>query len=301
MKRFTVAGIQLAVAEPNNIEKNTGKALEWLPKALKETGAELVVYPETCNTGFETGLSAGKLWDLVDAVPGKTTSAVQKAAREHGVYVVWNTYERGDKRGIVYNSSVLIGRDGEIVGTYRKTHPFPVERIEGGGWCTAGEVVEPFKTDMAKIGLIICYDGDFPDLSTTYALKGAEVIVRSSALLRTYDHWYAMNFARAYENHVYLVGVNAVGSDAAGNHYFGHSQVIAPNGWRLAQARCAEEIVSAELSPDPMKNIYQGIKSPQTFDHLEDRNVGVYDVMREGRSGFEPGKRVPYRKSKGKP
>jgi hypothetical protein len=94
--------------------------------------------------------------------------------------------------------------------------------------------------------------------------------------------------------------VNAVGSDAGGNYYFGHSQVIAPNGWRLAQARCAEEVMSAELSPDPMKHIYQGIQSPQTFDHLEDRNVGVYDVMREGRSGFEPGKRVPYRKSSGR-
>ncbi len=298
MKRFTVAGIQLALVEPNNVAKNQAYALSWLPRAIKETGAELVVYPETCNTGFDTGLSAGALWDLVDEIPGRTTSAAQKAAREHGAHVVWNTYERGSKRGIVYNSSVLIGRDGEIVGVYRKTHPFPTERVEGGGWTTAGDEVKAFKTDLAKIGLIICYDGDFPDLSTTYALQGAEVIIRSSALLRTYDHWSAENFARAYENHVYLVGINAVGSDASKNHYFGHSQIIAPNGWKLAQARCAEEVVSAELSPDPIKSIYGGISSPQVFDHLEDRNVGVYDVMKEGRSGFEPGKRVPYRKAR---
>lgn len=297
MRRFTVAGVQVAVAEPNNIERNERKALAWVPKAIRECGAELIVYPETCNTGFETGLPAEKLWDLVDSVPGRTTLAAQRAAREHGVYIVWNTYERGAKRGVVFNSSVLIGRNGDIVGTYRKTHPFPQERVEGGGWSTAGNLAEPFDTELAKIGLMICYDGDFPDLSTTYALRGAEVIVRSSALLRTYDHWYAMNFARAYENHVYLVGVNAVGTDAGGNFYFGHSQIISPNGWRLAQARCAEEIVYAELSPDPIKHIYQGIKSPQTFDHLEDRNVGVYDVMKEGRSGFEPGKRVPYSKS----
>ncbi|MCQ5377776.1 MAG: carbon-nitrogen hydrolase family protein, partial [Candidatus Methanomethylicia archaeon] len=254
MKRFTVAGVQVALAEPNNIERNEKKALSWVPKAIKECGAELIVYPETCNTGFETGLTADRLWDLVDSIPGKTTLAAQRAAREHGVYIVWNTYERGAKRGTVFNSSVLIGRNGDIIGVYRKTHPFPVERVEGGGWCTAGDAAEPFDTDLARIGLMICYDGDFPDLSTTYALKGAEVIVRSSALLRTYDHWYAMNFARAYENHVYLVGVNAVGSDAAGNFYFGHSQVISPNGWRLAQARCAEEVVYAELSPDPIKH-----------------------------------------------
>ncbi len=297
MRGFTVAGVQLALAEPNNVEKNERKALAWLPRCVKEAGAELIVYPESCNTGFETRLPKDKLWDLVDVIPGRTTAMVQKAAREHGVYVVWSTYERGERRGTVYNSSVLVGRNGDIVGVYRKTHPFPTERVEGGGWTTAGEKAEVFSTDLAKIALMICYDGDFPDLATTYALKGAEVIVRSSALLRTYDHWYAENFARAYENHVYLVGVNAVGSDAAGNHYFGHSQIIAPNGWRLAQARCAEEMVSAELSPDPIKRIYGGIDSPQLFDHLEDRNVGVYEVMREGRSGFEPERRIPYRKA----
>lgn len=299
MKRFTAAGIQFA-AEPNSIEKNEERAMAWLGRAVRETHADLLAFPETCNTGFSTGLTKERLWDLVDAIPGRTTARVQKAAREHGVYVVWNTYERGRKRGTVYNSSVLIGRTGEIIGVYRKTHPFTAERVEGGGWTTAGERAEVFTTDVARVGLMICYDGDFPDLATTYALKGAEVIVRPSALLRTYDQWHAENFARAYENHVYLIGVNAVGSDAAGNHYFGHSQIIAPNGWRLAQARCAEEVVSAELSPDPIKHIYGGITSSQTFDHLEDRNIGVYDVMKEGRSGFEPGARVPYRKAKAK-
>jgi predicted amidohydrolase len=300
MKRFTAAGIQFALVQPMNIEKNEERAIYWLRKAVKETGAELLAFPETCNTGFATGLAKDKLWGLMDEIPGKTTARAQEVAREHGVYVVWNTYERGEKRGIIYNSSVLIGRTGDIVGVYRKTHPFTAERVEGGGWTTAGKKAEVFSTDVAKVGLMICYDGDFPDLATTYALKGAEVIVRSSAFLRTYDHWYAENFARAYENHVYLLAVNAVGADSAGNLYQGHSQIFAPNGWRLAQARCAEEVVSAELSPDPIKHIYGGITSKQIFDHLEDRNVGVYDVMKEGQSGFEPGARVPYKKANSK-
>ena len=187
----------------------------------------------------------------------------------------------------------MIGRNGEIVGKYRKTHPFPSERVERGGWTIPGDKAEVFKTDIANIGIIICYDGDFPDLSTTLALKGAEVIVRPAAFLRSYDHWWATNFARAYDNHVYIVAVNSVGPDAEGNHYFGHSMIIAPNGWKLAQGRCAEEIVYAKLSPDPLKYIYGGTTSEQTFDHLEDRNLKVYDVIREGKSVFKPAHKIP--------
>ncbi|MEM3365383.1 MAG: carbon-nitrogen hydrolase family protein [Candidatus Methanomethyliaceae archaeon] len=293
MKRFTIAGIQIGLAEPNNIEKNERKAIEWLHRTLKEKEVDLVVYPETCNTGFDTRLPNEELWNLVDSIPGRTTAKIQKVAEDYGIYVVWNTYERSKYKDRVYNSSVLIGRDGGIVGIYRKTHPFITERFEEGGWTIAGNNAEVFTTDIAKIGLMICYDGDFPELSRTYALKGAEVIIRSSAFLRTYDQWYAENFARAYENHVYLIAINAVGQDAAKNCYFGHSQIFAPNGWRLAQARCAEEIITAELSSEPIEYIYQGGSSRQTFDHVADRNLDAYDIMKKGVSSLGPLRRKP--------
>ena len=291
MKEFIVSGIQMVV-KPNDVEANIEKALEWIKKAVK-LDAELVVFPETITTGFTPGVSKEKLWDTVDFIPGKTTEKIQKAAEDNGVYIIWTTYERGLEKGEIYNTAILIGRNGEIVGKYRKTHPFPSERVERGGWTIPGDKAEVFKTDIANIGIIICYDGDFPDLSTTLALKGAEVIVRPAAFLRSYDHWWATNFARAYDNHVYIVAVNSVGPDAGGNHYFGHSMIIAPNGWKLAQGRCAEEIVYAKLSPDPLKHIYGGTTSEQTFDHLEDRNLKVYDVIREGKSVFKPAHKVP--------
>lgn len=291
MKEFIVSGIQMVV-KPNDVEANIEKALEWIKKAVK-LDAELVVFPETITTGFAPRVSKEKLWDTVDFIPGKTTEKIQKAAEDNGVYIIWTTYERGLEKGEIYNTAILIGRNGEIVGKYRKTHPFPSERVERGGWTIPGDKAEVFKTDIANIGIIICYDGDFPDLSTTLALKGAEVIVRPAAFLRSYDHWWATNFARAYDNHVYIVAVNSVGPDAGGNHYFGHSMIIAPNGWKLAQGRCAEEIVYAKLSPDPLKHIYGGTTSEQTFDHLEDRNLKVYDVIREGKSVFKPAHKVP--------
>ncbi len=295
MKEFSAACVQIAIT-PNDVGANVSKGVSWLKRAVSQHGAELVVFPETVTTGYETGLDALALWDLVDEAPGRITQDIQAAARELGVYVVWPSYRRGAQRGVVYNSAILIGPDGEIVGIYDKTHPAPWERTDGGGWVTVGTRADVFETALGSIGMIICYDGDFPELSRLLAVKGAEIIVRASALQRSYDIWYITNAARAYDNHVYLVASNLVGPDARGNYGFGHSMIVNPIAWRLAQARGTEEIIAARLDPDPLRYITWGSKSLQTFDHLEDRNLELYqEILKEARSRFEPGKRFPRR------
>jgi predicted amidohydrolase len=292
MKEFTAACVQIAVT-PNDVAANVAGGIAWLEQAVREHQAGLVVFPETVTTGFVTGLDAAHLWELVDEVPGRTTRDVQAAARALGVHVVWPTYRRGPERGVVYNSAVLIGPDGEIAGIYDKTHPFPTERCDCGGWTTAGRRADVFETALGTIGMIVCYDGDFPELSRLLAVKGAEVIVRPSALLRSFDIWHITNAARAYDNHVYMVATNSVGPDAGGNYYFGHSMIVNPIAWRLAQARGGEEIVSARLDPDPMRHVTWGSHALQVFDHLQDRNLEIYEeLLREARSRFEPGKRL---------
>lgn len=293
MKEFTAACVQIAVM-PNDVKANVEKGVAWLEKAVKENEAELVVFPETITTGFVTNLPADELWDLVDDAPGQITHEVQKAAKAYGVHVVWPSYRRGPQRGIVFNSSILIGPDGEIIGIYDKTHPFPLERADCGGWVTVGKRAEVFETALGMIGMIICYDGDFPELSRILAVKGAEVITRPSALLRSFDIWNLTNSARAYDNHVYVVAANSIGPDAGGGYYFGHSMIVNPIAWRLAQARGTEEIVAARLDPDPLRHITWGSKSLQTFDHLEDRNIELYkESLVPARSRFEIGKRLP--------
>jgi predicted amidohydrolase len=211
--------------------------------------------------------------------------------------VVYTTYERGENEDTVYNTAILINDEGKIIGKYRKTHPFPTERKEGGGWTTPGDKADVFDTKLGKIGMIICYDGDFPELCRVEAIKGAEIIVRPSALLRSYDIWQFVNQARAYDNHVYFIAVNSVGSDAGGSYYFGSSMIIDPTGWKLAQARGCDEIISAKLNPDPIKYVSHGTKSPMIFDHLEDRNINVYkEILTEAKSPFEPSKRIPYKR-----
>jgi predicted amidohydrolase len=230
----------------------------------------------------------------VDEAPGRITQAIQEKANDLGVHVVWPSYRRAGARGEVYNSAILIGPDGEIIGIYDKTHPAPWERIDGGGWVMVGDRADVFKTALGDIGMIICYDGDFPELSRLLAVKGAEIIIRVSALQRSYDIWYITNAARAYDNHVYLVASNLIGPDACGNYGFGHSMIVNPIAWRLAQARGTEEIIAAKLDPDPLRYITWGSKSLQNFDHLEDRNLILYEeILKEARSRFEPGVRFP--------
>ncbi len=293
MKEFVAACVQIAIT-PNDVEANIAKGLSWLEKAVHEYEAELVVFPETVTTGYETGLDAGQLWDLVDGAPGRITQAIQAKAKELGVHVVWPSYRRAGERGMVYNSAILIGSDGEIAGIYDKTHPAPWERQDGGGWVLVGDHADVFKTPLGDIGMIICYDGDFPELSRLLAVKGAEIIIRVAALQRSYDIWYITNAARAYDNHVYLLASNLIGPDAGGNYGFGHSMILNPIAWRLAQARGTEEIIAARLDPDPMRYITHGSKSLQNFDHLEDRNLELYEgILKEARSRFEPGIRFP--------
>ena len=297
MKEHIAACVQIA-AEPNEINSNIDKCCMWLEKAVKEYEAELVLFPETITTGFTPNMEVEAFYEMLKPIPGEHTEKIQKLAKELKVHVVFPLYERGNKPNIILNSSILIDDQGEILGNYRKTHPFPTERLEGGGWTTPGDRTVVVETKLGKIGMIICYDGDFPELSRVLALKGAEIITRPSALLRSFDIWETVNKARAYDNHVYVLAANAIGPDAGKNYYFGHSMIVSPIAQVLALGRGTEEIIAAKLSPDPIRYISYGTKSPMIFDHLEDRNVQVYgEILQEGKSGFEPAKRIPYKKS----
>jgi predicted amidohydrolase len=280
MRTFTVAAVQIAPLPgpltAGSVAANCAKGADWLRRCVGATGAELVVLPETASTGFVTGNGPEELWDLVSAVPGAVTEPLQEAARDLGVHVVWGTYERGAARGVVHNSSVLIGPGGDVLGVYRKTHPFAGERCDQGGWVTAGDKVCVVDTPLGRIGMIICFDGDYPELSRITAVRGAEIIARPSALLRSADLWELTNRARAYDNHVYVVGANATGMDPAGTIYFGNSMIVTPIAEVVARAASHEGWADARLDPDrAMASLTPGSNIAQGFDHLADRNLDL--------------------------
>jgi predicted amidohydrolase len=280
MRAFTAAAIQLAPLPgpltAESVKGNLARSVDWVERCVAATGAELVVLPESVTTGFTPGIGPEDLWDLVSEVPGPLTEPLQEVARRLGVHVVLGTYERGPERGVVYNSAVLLDRTGEVAGTYRKTHPFCTEMRSRGGWVTPGDEVCVVDTDLGSIGMIICFDGDYPELSRITALHGAEVIVRPSALLRSADIWELTNRARAYDNHVYVVGANATGIDPGGVLYFGNSMIVTPIAEVVARAATHESWVSARLDPaTAMASLTPGSSVPQVFDHLADRNLDL--------------------------
>ncbi len=293
MRRFIAACAQFAVT-PMAVQENLTRSVAWIERARTETGADLIVLPESVTTGFTPDRGVQALWDLVDTLPGRLSAPIQEVAARLGVFVVFPTYERGPRRGEVYNSAALVTPEGEVAAVYRKTHLFPTERLAGGGWSTPGTRAVVVETSLGNIGLSLCYDGDFPELYRVLALQGAEVVVRPSALLRSFEIWEMVNRARAYDNHIYMVACNAVGPDAGGSYYFGHSMIISPIAQRLALARGTEEVIAAELDPDPIRFVTYGAKSPMIFDHLEDRNLEAYQgILTSGRSRFEPAQRIP--------
>jgi deaminated glutathione amidase len=278
MRAFTAAAVQVAPSSSPlsapSIAGNTERAVDLVRECHSDTGAELIVLPESVTTGFTPGVPTEVLWDLVSELPGAIVQPFANLAAELRTHLVLGTYERGSIRGVVYNAAVVIGPDGSLLGVYRKTHPFGTERADRGGWVTPGADTLVVDTEVGRIGVIICFDGDYPELSRITAIQGAEVICRPSALLRSADLWELTNRARAYDNHVYLIGSNATGVDPAGVIYFGNSMIVTPIAEVIARAASHESWISARLDPaTAMTSLTPGSSVPQSFDHLADRNL----------------------------
>ncbi|HET7399737.1 MAG TPA: carbon-nitrogen hydrolase family protein, partial [Intrasporangium sp.] len=289
MRAFTAAAVQLAPVpgplSPAAVRANVDKCVDVTRRCVADTGAELVVLPESATTGFTPDCSTEQLWDLMSELPGPVVEPLQDVAGELGIHLCVGTYERGAERGVVHNSAALIGPSGDVLGVYRKTHPFCSEIASGGGWVTPGDTVTVCDTELGRIGMMICFDGDYPELARIQAVRGAEVICRPSALLRSADIWELTSRARAYDNHVYVIGANATGVDPAGVLYFGNSHVVTPLGHIVAKAATHEGWVSARLDPDEaLRSLTPGSNVGQGFDHLRDRNL---DLIRNHREDLE--------------
>lgn len=280
MRAFTAAAVQIApVPGPltaGSVKANCAKAVDFVERCVDGTGAELVVLPEAASTGFTPGLGPEELWDVIGDFPGPATEPLQEVAARLRAHLVWGTYERGPERGVVYNSSVLIGPAGDVLGVYRKTQPFCSETRGRGGWVTPGSEVCVVDTPLGRIGMVICFDGDYPELVRIQAVQGAEVIARPSALLRSADIWELTTRARAYDNHVYVLGANATGIDPAGVIFFGNSLIVTPVAEVVARAASHECWISARLDPQrAMASLTPGSSVAQVFDHLAERNLDV--------------------------
>jgi predicted amidohydrolase len=232
--------IQLGYDDTETIDQRTAR-VAGLVRA--QAGADLVLLPELWPNG---GFSYDTWEDTAQSLDGDVVSAVRAATRDLGAMVHMGSFVERDEAGRLFNTSVLLDRDGTILTTYRKVHLFGFGEGEPK-LMTAGDgpVVH------ARFGLATCYDLRFPEQFRGLLDAGAQVVLLPAAWpAKRVGHWRLLARARAIENQSYLLACNTAGTHA-GVPMGGYSAVVDPWGAVLAEAGPdAEQVLVVELDDE---------------------------------------------------
>jgi deaminated glutathione amidase len=243
--------LRAAVVQLNsNGEKDRNlEAAERLVRAAAGEGAGLVALPEKWNL-----LAAGEQLAVgAEPLDGPTLTAARSWARELGVHLLAGSVAETGPGERSFNTSVLIGPEGEDLAVYRKIHMFDVE-VGGVSYRESeheepGEEIVVAPLDEASVGLSVCYDLRFPELYRILAVRGARILAVPSAftLATGRDHWEPLLRARAIENQAFVLAPNQVGEAPPHFSSYGRSTIVDPWGVVLATAPDRECFVTAEL------------------------------------------------------
>ncbi len=237
-----VACIQMDI---DNCDKkvNIAKAMDMAKEAL-ERGADILVFPEVFSTGFCYENMEG----AAEEETGETIKNMCVFSEEEKCVLIFSILEKKFTDGELeyYNLGVCI-EDGEIMGTYRKTHPFNKEK----NYFSAGDGIHPIelKKRGLTIGLQICYEVRFPEVSRKLALEGSDILVTIAEFPAPRSNiWRALAIARAIENQMPHVACNRVGI-SPDSSYFGGSLIVDPLGEVKEEASDEETVISCSLEP----------------------------------------------------
>jgi len=203
---------------------------------------DVVVFPELFTTGYRReGMDHAA---LAEPLAGESVVRLGRAAADAGLIVIGTLLESAD--GSVYDTAVVIGADGRLIGTYRKSHLYPDERRHFG----AGDRLQVVDGGVARIGLAICFEHAFPEIFTELALRGADLMVIPSAVPVGYEYLLDLRTrARAQDNQVFVAASNLVGFDGV-TRWCGTSMIVGPRGQVLAAAGTVDPtVIRATLEP----------------------------------------------------
>lgn len=227
-------------ANSDDRDGNVRRACERIDQACADVVAkpDLVVLPELFNVEYFPQHRDWSVMRYAEAKDGPTLRAVRDRARQHQVSIVAPIFEVAAP-GHYYDSAFLIGPDGDILTTYRKTHPSAMESLEKIYFRPGNRFPVITLPNGWRIGMIICYDTYFPEAARSIAVQGADLLVVPFAG-GTMHHWYDLLSIRAFENLLFLAACNKVGVEDQ-QPFGGRSCVFDPIGQLAATASADQE------------------------------------------------------------
>ena len=228
-----------------NKQENLTKILKYINLASGKK-AELCVFPEFMMFYYDPQNIS--IRDLAENIDGPFVKAISNSAKSNSINVIGTFYEK-DKAGSnkVYDTAFFIDKYGVVTTTYQKIHLYDAFGYkESSNILPGSKIMKPIDTQIGKIGMLICYDLRFPEISRILAVRGSEILVIPSAWVNGYmkeQHWIAINKTRAVENGCYVIASNQID-----NVYCGRSMVIDPMGKIILDMKKSEGISTAEIS-----------------------------------------------------
>ncbi len=264
-----------------------------LTREAQTAGADLVLLQELHTGPYFCQTQDTANFDHAESIPGPTTDALSRIARDANVVLVGSIFERRAP-GLYHNTAVVFERNGQIAGCYRKMHIPDDPGFNEKFYFTPGDLgFAPIDTSVGRLGVLVCWDQWFPEAARLMALHGAQVLLYPTAIgwdprdtaaeqQRQRDAWLTVQRAHAVANGLFVAAANRIGFEAdpsgrlPGTQFWGTSFVAGPQGELLAQANeSAEQVLIADL------DIARAEEVRRIWPFLRDRRIDAYGSLTE--------------------
>ena len=253
-------------------DTNLKKIISFISNAASKNAA-LCAFPEFMMFYTDSSQTPKQLADLAETINGDFVRAIAKTAKENHIQVVGSFYEKSRKKDRVYDTAFIINESGTVISTYRKIHLYDALGFrESDKMIRGSKITRPVKTSIGKIGMMICYDLRFPEISRSLAASGSEILVVPSAWVdgnMKEDHWVTINKTRAIENGCYVIA-----PDQVGHIYCGRSLVIDPYGKILLDMKKKQGIDFVDIDLDKVS------QTRELLPLLENRRTDIYPTLK---------------------
>jgi predicted amidohydrolase len=258
--------MKIAVHQTEGVAGDVAKAIDFMQQQAEvaaSCGASVVIFPEMFLTGYNIGDAGSTLSEPAD---GPSAAAVENIARDSGVSILYGYPERSGHR--IFNSARLVHPGRGAIANYRKIHLYGREEKR---LFASGDGLVLADLDGLKVGILICYDVEFPEAVRALALAGAELIAVPTALIQPFDIVSrTLVPARAFENQIYVAYAGMCGRE--GNlGYCGLSCIVGPDGRDLARAGTEPALLIADIDPSAITD------GRRANPYLADRRPELYD------------------------